>query len=207
MWFFGCLLPLELPPFFLTLLLKMNSTLQEKEIFTSLSAARSLLEQKQHRPLLLVEDSALEDFTGTELWVCVCERVRGWETMLFHFLFRFFDFFCNSFVSAVKSLNLKMKNHSLVIVHHFSYWVIVHHSAYRCWKPRVSIPIGLFFSGYKTHLGFILMTIFKRVCECFLNSNSENFQPVAQPSVCVRVDNCCCSRSWPLTSLWRSWDE
>lgn len=38
--------------------------LQEKEIFTSLSAARSLLEQKQHRPLLLVEDSALEDFAG-----------------------------------------------------------------------------------------------------------------------------------------------
>lgn len=48
------------------LFLKMIFTLQEKEIFTSLSAARSLLEQKQHRPLLLVEDSALEDFTGTE---------------------------------------------------------------------------------------------------------------------------------------------
>lgn len=43
------------------------SLVQEKEIFTSLSAARSLLEQKQHRPLLLVEDSALEDFTGTAL--------------------------------------------------------------------------------------------------------------------------------------------
>lgn len=53
--------------FSLALFLKMNVTLQEKEIFTSLSAARSLLEQKQHRPLLLVEDSALEDFTGTEL--------------------------------------------------------------------------------------------------------------------------------------------
>lgn len=52
-------------------------TVQENEIFTSLSAARSLLEQKQHRPLLLVEDSALEDFTGTKLrvcgGVCVCE--------------------------------------------------------------------------------------------------------------------------------------
>ena len=44
---------------------KHLKTLQENEIFTSLSAARSLLEQKQHRPLLLVEDSALEDFTGT----------------------------------------------------------------------------------------------------------------------------------------------
>lgn len=33
-------------------------------MFTSLTAARSLLEQKGHRPLLLVEESALEDFTG-----------------------------------------------------------------------------------------------------------------------------------------------
>ncbi|XP_063336898.1 haloacid dehalogenase-like hydrolase domain-containing protein 2 isoform X3 [Pelmatolapia mariae] len=45
---------------------RLNFNLQENEIFTSLSAARSLLEQKQHRPLLLVEDSALEDFTGIE---------------------------------------------------------------------------------------------------------------------------------------------
>uniref|UniRef100_A0AAQ6A7C9 Haloacid dehalogenase-like hydrolase domain-containing protein 2 n=1 Tax=Amphiprion ocellaris TaxID=80972 RepID=A0AAQ6A7C9_AMPOC len=44
----------------------LNFDLQENEIFTSLSAARSLLEQKQHRPLLLVEDSALEDFTGID---------------------------------------------------------------------------------------------------------------------------------------------
>lgn len=59
--------------------LKMTFTLQEKEIFTSLSAARSLLEQKKHRPLLLLEDSALEDFTGTE---CVCERERVSESIL-----------------------------------------------------------------------------------------------------------------------------
>lgn len=39
-------------------------TSQEREIFTSLSAARSLLEQERHRPLLLLEESALEDFTG-----------------------------------------------------------------------------------------------------------------------------------------------
>ncbi|XP_034457916.1 haloacid dehalogenase-like hydrolase domain-containing protein 2 [Hippoglossus hippoglossus] len=45
---------------------RLKFNLQEKEIFTSLSAARSLLEQKQHRPLLLVEDSALEDFTGID---------------------------------------------------------------------------------------------------------------------------------------------
>ncbi|KAK2818956.1 hypothetical protein Q5P01_024517 [Channa striata] len=45
---------------------RLNFDLKEKEIFTSLSAARSLLEQKQHRPLLLVEDGALEDFTGID---------------------------------------------------------------------------------------------------------------------------------------------
>ncbi|XP_020780528.1 haloacid dehalogenase-like hydrolase domain-containing protein 2 [Boleophthalmus pectinirostris] len=45
---------------------RLNFDVQEKEIFTSLTAARSLLEQRQHRPLLLVEDSALEDFTGID---------------------------------------------------------------------------------------------------------------------------------------------
>ncbi|XP_037547812.1 haloacid dehalogenase-like hydrolase domain-containing protein 2 [Nematolebias whitei] len=45
---------------------RLNFDLQEEEIFTSLSAARSLIEQKQHRPLLLVEDGALEDFTGID---------------------------------------------------------------------------------------------------------------------------------------------
>uniref|UniRef100_G3Q111 Haloacid dehalogenase-like hydrolase domain-containing protein 2 n=1 Tax=Gasterosteus aculeatus aculeatus TaxID=481459 RepID=G3Q111_GASAC len=45
---------------------RLNFDLQEEEIFTSLSAARTLLEQKRHRPLLLVEDSALQDFTGIE---------------------------------------------------------------------------------------------------------------------------------------------
>lgn len=43
---------------------------QESEIFTSLSAARRLVEQKGHRPLLLLEDSALEDFKG----VCKCTQ-------------------------------------------------------------------------------------------------------------------------------------
>uniref|UniRef100_A0A8C5F822 Haloacid dehalogenase-like hydrolase domain-containing protein 2 n=1 Tax=Gadus morhua TaxID=8049 RepID=A0A8C5F822_GADMO len=36
------------------------------EIFTSLSAARRLVEQNHQRPLLLVEDSALEDFAGLD---------------------------------------------------------------------------------------------------------------------------------------------
>ncbi|XP_078812329.1 haloacid dehalogenase-like hydrolase domain-containing protein 2 isoform X5 [Oryzias latipes] len=45
---------------------RLNFDVQENEIFTSLSAARSLIEQKNHRPLLLVEDSALEDFNGID---------------------------------------------------------------------------------------------------------------------------------------------
>ncbi|NXD44412.1 HDHD2 protein, partial [Copsychus sechellarum] len=36
----------------------------EHEIFTSLTAARNLLEQQQVRPLLLVDDKALPDFAG-----------------------------------------------------------------------------------------------------------------------------------------------
>nr|XP_061836900.1 haloacid dehalogenase-like hydrolase domain-containing protein 2 isoform X2 [Nerophis lumbriciformis] len=44
----------------------LNFDLQEKEIFTSLSAARSLLEKTRLRPLLLVEDGALEDFAGID---------------------------------------------------------------------------------------------------------------------------------------------
>lgn len=39
----------------------------EHEIFTSLTAARNLLEQQQVRPLLLVDDKALPDFTGEQL--------------------------------------------------------------------------------------------------------------------------------------------
>ncbi|XP_033981905.1 haloacid dehalogenase-like hydrolase domain-containing protein 2 [Trematomus bernacchii] len=45
---------------------RLDFHIQEKEIFTSLSAARSLVERKQLRPLLLLEDSALEDFTGID---------------------------------------------------------------------------------------------------------------------------------------------
>lgn len=43
---------------------RLSFDIEEREIFTSLTAARNLLEQKDVRPLLLVEDSALEDFTG-----------------------------------------------------------------------------------------------------------------------------------------------
>ncbi|XP_072920142.1 haloacid dehalogenase-like hydrolase domain-containing protein 2 [Hemitrygon akajei] len=45
---------------------KLCFPIQENEIFTSLTAARNLVEQKQVRPLLLVDDSALEDFEGVD---------------------------------------------------------------------------------------------------------------------------------------------
>ncbi|XP_026886937.2 haloacid dehalogenase-like hydrolase domain-containing protein 2 [Electrophorus electricus] len=45
---------------------RLRFNIEEHEIFTSLTAARNLLEQKMVRPLLLVEDSALEDFMGIE---------------------------------------------------------------------------------------------------------------------------------------------
>ncbi|KFP01212.1 Haloacid dehalogenase-like hydrolase domain-containing protein 2, partial [Calypte anna] len=45
-------------------LTKLGFDIAENEIFTSLTAARNLLEQKQVWPLLLVDDKALPDFTG-----------------------------------------------------------------------------------------------------------------------------------------------
>ncbi|KAM6475821.1 haloacid dehalogenase-like hydrolase domain-containing protein 2 isoform 2-T2 [Liasis olivaceus] len=45
---------------------KLEFDIKEDEIFTSLTAARNLLEQKQVRPLLMVEENALHDFTGIE---------------------------------------------------------------------------------------------------------------------------------------------
>lgn len=45
-------------------LTKLGFDIAENEIFTSLTAARNLLEQKQVQPLLLVDDKALPDFTG-----------------------------------------------------------------------------------------------------------------------------------------------
>ncbi|NWW89476.1 HDHD2 protein, partial [Rhynochetos jubatus] len=45
-------------------LTQLGFDIAEHEIFTSLTAARNLLEQKQVRPLLLVDNKALPDFTG-----------------------------------------------------------------------------------------------------------------------------------------------
>ncbi|XP_053557061.1 haloacid dehalogenase-like hydrolase domain-containing protein 2 [Bombina bombina] len=43
---------------------KLHFEIEEDEIFTSLTAARNLVEQKNVRPMLLVDDSALHDFEG-----------------------------------------------------------------------------------------------------------------------------------------------
>uniref|UniRef100_A0A287D6P7 Haloacid dehalogenase-like hydrolase domain-containing protein 2 n=1 Tax=Ictidomys tridecemlineatus TaxID=43179 RepID=A0A287D6P7_ICTTR len=45
---------------------KLEFDISEDEIFTSLTAARSLVEQKQVRPMLLVDDRALPDFKGIQ---------------------------------------------------------------------------------------------------------------------------------------------
>ncbi|XP_060546741.1 haloacid dehalogenase-like hydrolase domain-containing protein 2 isoform X1 [Pantherophis guttatus] len=45
---------------------KLEFDIKEDEIFTSLTAARNLLEQKKVRPLLMVEKNALHDFTGID---------------------------------------------------------------------------------------------------------------------------------------------
>uniref|UniRef100_V9L1E3 Haloacid dehalogenase-like hydrolase domain-containing protein 2 n=2 Tax=Callorhinchus milii TaxID=7868 RepID=V9L1E3_CALMI len=45
---------------------RLRFELREEEIFTSLSAARELVAAKGLRPLLLVSDSALEDFRGLD---------------------------------------------------------------------------------------------------------------------------------------------
>ncbi|KAL7976003.1 hypothetical protein Chor_011771 [Crotalus horridus] len=43
---------------------KLEFDIKEDEIFTSLTAARNLLEQKKVRPLLMVEENALHDFAA-----------------------------------------------------------------------------------------------------------------------------------------------
>ena len=43
-------------------LTRMGFTVEAKEVFTSLTAAKTLVEKKKLRPLLFLEDSVLEDF-------------------------------------------------------------------------------------------------------------------------------------------------
>lgn len=56
---------------------KLEFDISEDEIFTSLTAARNLVEQKQVRPMLLVDDRALPDFKGRGH----LERYRNWFFM------------------------------------------------------------------------------------------------------------------------------
>ena len=48
----------------LRLLNNLGFDITEEEVFSSLSATRQLIEKKHVRPLLLLDDSALEDFDG-----------------------------------------------------------------------------------------------------------------------------------------------
>ena len=45
-------------------LTKLNFDIKKEEIFTSLTAARGLVETRNVRPLLLLEETAKEDFAG-----------------------------------------------------------------------------------------------------------------------------------------------
>ena len=45
---------------------KIGFNIKQQEIFTSLTAASDLIRRRKLRPLLLVDDRALEDFEGTQ---------------------------------------------------------------------------------------------------------------------------------------------
>ncbi|ESO07325.1 hypothetical protein HELRODRAFT_134995, partial [Helobdella robusta] len=47
-------------------LIKLGFKIEKDEIFTSLTAARSVIDEKKLRPFLLLEDCALEDFAGVD---------------------------------------------------------------------------------------------------------------------------------------------
>jgi len=73
-------------------LTKLGFDVGQDEIFTSLTAARKFVERKSLRPLLLLEESAKEDFNGQQflslhLEFCYIHRVRK----KCHFIFA-----CNS---------------------------------------------------------------------------------------------------------------
>ncbi|GAB0208148.1 mitochondrial enolase superfamily member 1 [Grus japonensis] len=85
-------------------LMKLRFDIAENEIFTSLTAVRNLLEQKQVRPLLLVDDKALPDFTGiaTDDPNAV---VVGLASEHFHYemMNRAFQFFADGLVWVITS--------------------------------------------------------------------------------------------------------
>ena len=59
-------------------LTSLGFEIDRSEIFTSLSAARQLVERKQVRPFLLLEESAKEDFKGLlydHCDMCICDSI------------------------------------------------------------------------------------------------------------------------------------
>ena len=52
-------------------LVKMGFDIGHKEIFSSLTAARKFVERNSLRPLLLLEESAKEDFLGLQFKTCL----------------------------------------------------------------------------------------------------------------------------------------
>ena len=52
-------------------LTKIGFDIKKEEIFTSLTAARKLIESQNLRPMLFLEPSAFEDFEGTILFIFI----------------------------------------------------------------------------------------------------------------------------------------
>lgn len=49
--------------------------IENNEIFTSLTAARNLIETKRLRPLLILEEEALEDFNGMLIFFLTVQHI------------------------------------------------------------------------------------------------------------------------------------
>lgn len=75
---------------------RLEFDISEDEIFTSLTAARNLVEQKQVRPMLLVDDRALPDFKGTGN----LESYRSWFFIAYKSVLKldFYKFFFSGFL-------------------------------------------------------------------------------------------------------------
>lgn len=69
-----------------------------EEIFTSLTAARYLIEQRKLHPLLMVDEKALEDFEGLQV-AFLPMTLRWWERKLLMSQMFFFNLLRHFFVS------------------------------------------------------------------------------------------------------------
>ena len=66
-------------------LLKIGFDIREEQVFTSLTAARNLIDKRKLSPLLLVDDKALEDFEGMEHYkdhykICLVMPELSWAS-------------------------------------------------------------------------------------------------------------------------------